>query len=587
MDKLAKLRELMLKHGIDTYIIQGGDAHNSEYSASHWGSRNWFSGFTGSAGVVVVTHKQAGLWTDGRYFIQAEKELQGTGIDLYKMRQPGVPTYQDFIEENTQPGSTVGFDGGTFSSADFCALKDKLPGRKFAYDNDLVGILWHDRPAIPSHPVYDLPPAVAGTSAAQKLAVVREQMRENNVDAYLVTALEDIAWLLNVRGSDVAYTPLVYAYALITSTSATIFTNKNKFDHLGTMLQSLGFTLQNYENVHASVAALPGGSTIYYAQDKTNVKLASVVPSCVQFAINSGDFINNLKSQKSTIELDNTRKAYIREGVAMVGTLKWLDESIVAGEHITENTIVTKLQGLRKEQEGYISDSFAAISAFGPNGAIVHYHHSGEGDAIASNSFYLLDTGAQYMGGTTDTTRTISVGNITPTMKRDFTLVLKGHIALSRAIFTQGTTGHALDMLARQPILQSYQNYNHGTGHGIGYCLAVHEGPQGISQAAKPVELMQGMLLSNEPGIYKQGEYGVRIENVLAVQEKCKNDYGTFLYFETLTLCPYDTRAIDTSMLAQDEIDYINAYHATVYQTLSPLLDSSSANWLKNATAKI
>jgi len=589
MDRLILLRKLMAERGIDAYIIPSGDAHNSEYVADYWCARQWFSGFTGSSGTVVVTQKTAGLWTDGRYFIQAETELSNTGISLFKMGNPGVPTYQNFILAQLPNGGTIGFDGTSFPKSSFDELKKalNLDAYNFAYKEDLVDLLWELRPPLPTLPAFEHAPNFAGISAAQKLATVRERMQSSDVDAYIVTALDDIAWLLNIRGQDVQSTPLVYAFVLITASNADIFIDQTKVASFSSKLISQGFTLHSYESIAEKVKALPANSTVYFNPAKTNTLLAEAIPVDVLHKNDCGDIIANLKSIKSEAELKNIRNAYIKEGVAMVKLLKWLDDGITAGKTLTEDAVACQLQCFRKQQEHYICDGFNTISAYGANGAIVHYRHQGEGATLQAEGFYLLDTGSQYLDGTTDTTRTIAMGKLTDEMKRDFTLVLKGHIALSRAVFMDGTTGHALDMLARQPILQDCQNYNHGTGHGIGYCLGVHEGPQSIAHRHNPVTLQEGMLLSNEPGIYKQGRYGIRIENILAVQELCTNENGKFLNFETLTYCPYDLRAADMQLLSPSEVRYINTYHTKVYETLAPLLEPEEADWLLNATKAI
>ena len=586
MDKLKNLRYLMLERGLDAYIISGGDAHNNAYMADYWLVRSWFSGFTGSAGMVVVTPTEAGLWTDGRYFIQAENELAGTGITLFKMGEPDVPTYEAFLLDKLPEGGKVGFDGRTMSTAAFDSLKEKLGAKNLTYEyqEDLIGMLWSNRPHLLGLPVFEHLPKFAGLSAAEKLRIVREKMKEASVTVYLVSSLDDIAWLLNIRGQDVGKIPVAYSYALITEKDADIFIDPVKVADICGKLTSQGFTINNYEAVADKLKALPTDACIYFNKNRTNILLGSIVGELKY--VDTKDIIAMLKGVKSDVELANIRNCYIKEGTAMTKLLKWLDDSVKAGKTVTEDDVANELVNFRKQQEYYLCDSFETISAYGENAALPHYKHKDNGATLKPKGFFLLDAGGQYLDGTTDTTRTVVLGPISDEMKHDFTLVLKGHIALSRAVFLKGTTGIALDMLARQPVMLDCQNYNHGTGHGIGYCLNVHEGPYGIHQRAEIV-LEPGMLTANEPGIYKQGRYGIRTENSIVVQELCKNENGTFYNFETLTYCPYDTRAINVEMLTQDEKDFVNNYHAKVLETLSPRLDPGEQEWLKERCEKI
>jgi len=575
MDKLAALRSLMKERGLDAYIVSGGDV------------RKWISGFTGSAGTVVVTLTEAGLWTDGRYFIQAEQELAGTAIHLYKMGEPGVPAYEAFLLEKLPEGGKLGFDGKIMSAAEFDRLKKQLDPKKltYVYQEDLIGTLWADRPALPCHPVFEHPPKFAGLSAAEKLRAVREKMKESGITAYLVSALDNIAWLLNIRGQDIPNTPVVNAYVLITEKDAHVFIDPAKVEDIAGKLSAQGFMLHSYETITDKLKALKDES-IYYNRNVTNVLLSEGAISDALKYVDTRDIITFLKGVKSEAELANIRNAYIKEGAAMTKLLKWLDDSISAGDMLTEDDVEKKLQGFRRQQADYLYDSFGTISAYGANAAQAHYKHKGTGATLQPKGFFLLDTGGQYLDGTTDTTRTVVLGDLTDEMKRDFTLVLKGHIALSCAVFLKGTTGQGLDMLARQPILQSCQNYNHGTGHGIGYCLNVHEGPYGISHRSD-VALEPGMLLANEPAIYKAGRYGIRTENSIVVKELCQNADGTFYNFETVTYCPYDTRAINVEMLTQAEKDFVNTYHTKVLEVLSPTLTVDEQAWLKVRCARI
>jgi len=586
MDKLNALRAKMKAQNIDAFIVTTSDAHGSSWTAGHWGGTTWLSGFTGSAATIVVTHAEAGLWTDGRYFIQAEQQLAGTGFTLYKMGQPNVPTYQDFIKDKFPSGGVVGFDGRTMSFENYNKLTEKLTD-KFTYNlADLLGEIWEGRPPLSAAPAFEHLPKFAGLSAADKLAKVRDKMKESNIATYLVTGLEDAAWLLNIRGRDLPGTPVVYAFLLITMETATVYIDSTKVEDFAGKLTSQGFTIAGYEEAEGAVKAISGGK-ILFNRMRTNTSLAQAIPAEAEHDKESADIITDLKSQKSEIELANIRNAFIKEGAAMVRVIKWIHDNLASGKFFTEDDVATTLTGFRKQMPDYICDSFPAIVGYAGNGAQAHYHHTGTGDTVKADGFLLLDTGGQYMDGTTDTTRTMAVGPLTDEMRRDFTAVLKGHIALNRAVFPPATTGHQLDMLARQPILATLQNYNHGTGHGIGYCLGVHEGPQGVAHRHSPVSLLLGMVISNEPAIYKEGQYGIRTENALAVTELATNENGTFYHFENLTFCPYDVRAIEPSMLSQDEKEYINAYHVQVQEKLQPWLLNDEMAWLKEYCAVI
>ena len=596
MEKLTALRKLMQQNGLDAYIVTSGDAHGSSWVAEHWGGRKWLTGFTGSAATAVVTLTEAGLWTDGRYFIQAERELSGTGFDLYKMGEPGVPTYQEFILQKFPDGGHIGFDGQIMTFANFDTLNEKLnpeageeaPTLKFSFDQaDLLGQMWSDRPPMSSAPAFEHLPQFAGLSAGEKLRIVRENMQASSISAYLVAGLDDVAWLLNIRGRDLPGMPVVYAFALITPKDANVFIDSAKVADISGKLTSQGFTIEDYSQIESKIKSLPYDGKIYFNANKTSTRLAYAIPDELEEDSESADIITGLKAAKSDIELANIRNAFIKEGAAMTKLIKWVDDAVKAGKVFTEDDVATTLIGFRKEQEHYIGDSFPAIAAYAANGAQAHYRHEGSGATVKHDGFLLLDTGGQYLDGTTDTTRTLVVGKLTDEMKKDFTIVLKGHVNLQTAVFTKGTTGHALDMLARQPILQDCQNYNHGTGHGIGYCLGVHEGPQGIASRHSGVALVPGMILSNEPAIYKEGRYGIRTENVIAVKELCENENGVFYNFENLTFCPYDTRAINPKLLTQAEKEYVNAYHTKVQEVLAPLLTAEEQMWLKEYCSSI
>ncbi|MCL2386732.1 MAG: aminopeptidase P family protein [Defluviitaleaceae bacterium] len=617
--RIAELRVLMKARGIDAYIIPHGDAHASEYMAEHWLAREWISGFTGSAGLVVVTANKAGLWTDGRYFIQAARELNDQ-IELYKSGEPDVLTYQAFLEKELPTGGKLGFDGRTITAAEFAKIKEALEDKNltFAYKEDLVGELWKDRPSMPTAKAFEHPIQFAGKTVAEKLADVRAKMKEKRITAYLLTALDSVAWLFNFRGNDIKFFPVSYAFALITHTEAHVFIDSEKItlpDAIQHDYDALPKFLQDFKT-----------EKLFYNPNTTNVLLAEAIPKGMdasKLLKPHEDIVPMLKAVKSPTELANIKNAYIKDGIVMVKMLYWLYAAMRDNPPVTEGDIVRTLKNLRKEQPFYVCDSFATISAYGENAALSHYNSGETGTTLRAEGFFLIDTGGQYLDGTTDTTRTICLGTISEEMKRDFTLVLKGNIALSRAIFLKGTTGSALDILARKPLWEHGKNYRHGTGHGLGYCLGVHEGPHNITQLYNPVPLAEGMIISNEPALYKEGHYGIRIENIIAVAaaaarplfademqsqvharleasssgdsdsgncdnpENPKNPDGTFLSFETLTYCPIDLNAIAPELLTEIERNHLNAYHQKTYEILSPHLTPEESEWLKEATQPI
>jgi Xaa-Pro aminopeptidase len=593
MEKLTQLRARMKTSGFDAYIVTGADAHSSGYVPAYWKTRTWLTGFTGSNGLAVVTRNKAGLWTDGRYFIQAENELSGSGFALYKMEEPGVPTYQAFLKEELPQGGRVGFDGRTLTVQSFDTLRKLLADKEIVYDFslDLVGAGWAERPALPAEPVFEHKVEYTGKTAQEKLALVREQMAKKNITGYIVTALDDIAWLANIRGGDVPYTPLVYAYAYITPQQAYLFINPAKVQHIA--LQD--FTLMPYEQFSDFIGGIRAADLhngkLFFNPNKTNVVTSEALQKSLPLNRNTADdIILLMKAVKNETELANSRTAYINEGTVWVKLLMWLEETFATEDFtLCEGDITRKLKQLRAERfpEYYLHDGFSTIAAYGGNAASAHYNPGENGAEIKREGFLLIDSGAQYLNGTTDTTRTIPVGPLTEEMRRDYTLVLKGHIALALAEFPAGTTGSQIDILARMHLYKDGKNFRHGTGHGIGYVLGVHEGPQNIAHRPSTVALLPGMFLSNEPGMYKENEYGIRTENIIFVKELRKTEYGTFLGFEPLTRCPINTSAVDFTLLTDDERAYVNAYHQTVYNDLAPLLKVRERQWLKNAVKEV
>ena len=578
---LENLRTVMQERGLDGYIITSADAHASEYTAPYWKVREWFSGFTGSNGLVVITQEKAGLWTDARYFIQAAIELEGSGIDLYKMGEENVKNFEDFLAEEMPENGRLGFDGRTLSAATFDKIKTALRSKKmtYAYKEDLVGKMWKDRPPMPKSTAFIHEYSFTGLDSAAKLVLVREEMKKHEIDSYLVVALDDIAWLMNIRGRDIPHMPVVYAYMYITEKDAHVFINKEKINHIKEHLTD--FTIHDYDTLPAFLTKIKVRKNILYNINKTNVLLAEILGT-VSKSIKELDIIGSLKSIKNETELGHIKNAYIRESAVLVRFLVWLEKNIDKG--LYESDIVNILAKLRKNEENYLDDGFATIAAYGKNAASAHYNSGEKGVLIEKKGFLLVDTGGQYLDGTTDTTRTIVVGELTDEMKRDFTLVLKGHINLTRAIYMADTSSNALDILARMPMWSYGINFRHGTGHGIGYCLSVHEGPQGISTKPSTVKIVPGMLLSNEPAIYKEGKYGIRTENVMLAVERFTTEDGKFYGFENLTFVPYDTKAIDISLLNTEELQFINEYHTKTREILKPFLTEEENEWLRANT---
>jgi Xaa-Pro aminopeptidase len=588
-ERLAELRKKMSLYGIDLYYIGSADAHQSEYVAEHFRARAWLSGFTGSSGQLAVTPDEAGLWTDGRYFLQAEEALQraGAGIALFKSGVEGVPEIRQWMAEKLPLNGRLGFDGRTLSADEFDMFKKDFGSKNIAYvyDRDLAGEIWADRPAMPNAPAFEHLPPFAGAPRPEKLAAVRAAMRKNNADYYFAAALDDIAWLLNIRGRDIKHTPVAYAYCLIGLTDAFVFIDPAKLN--GGLTESLaadGYTLRGYGEARKFLHdGLPERCRLLYNDKRVSVRLAEAVPDGVT-VLREADIIAELKAVKNAAETENIKNAHLKDGAAMVRLLKFIDEwAADPRQPLTEAGVADTVASLRGAQPDFLEPSFETIAAYGANAASMHYAPEGAGDAIEPRGFLLVDSGGQYLDGTTDITRTMVLGDITDEMKRDFTLVLKGHIALARAVFLQGTVGTALDILARMPLWAHGINYRSGTGHGIGYCLGVHEGPHNISMRASTVKLTAGMLVTNEPGVYKENEYGIRTENVMRVTELYKNEQGTFLGFETISFCPIDRRAIDKALLTPEETAWLNDYHRAVFEKLTPYLNAGEIDWLARA----
>jgi len=578
----------MKERGLDAYLITNNDAHNSGYATGYWKAREWFSGFTGSNGTVIVTHTEVGLWTDGRYFIQAEHELAGSGITLFKMDTPGTPKYNEYLASKLPQGGKLGFDGRTMSMKDYNELNESLSVKEITctYTEDLVSLIWDDRPSLPAAPAFEHAPRFAGLSAAKKLAAVRGEMVKHDATAYLVVALDDIAWLTNIRGDDIPFAPVVNAYVLITIDTAHIFIDRSKIAAYAANLEAQGFTFHDYNVITDFLRNFSACGKLLYNPEKTNMLLVESLPN--DLATKSDlpvDIIMKLKAVKSEVELSNTRNAYYKESIVLTRIIKWLNETADISA-LTEADVAKEITRLRLQQPDFLQDAFPTIAAYGQNAAQAHYSPGPVGANLKPDGFFLIDTGGNYLDGTTDTTRTIAVGPLRADMKRNFTLVLKGYLAVERTIFPMGTKGIQLDTLARTALWEYGQDFRHGTGHGIGYCLCVHEGPQGLSPKSH-VELEPGMLLSVEPAYYQAGAYGIRTENIVEVYEHSETEYGKFYGFRPLMYCPIDTSAIDTNLLNKTEIDQFNNYHAKTLSLLSPRLTEEERIWLSEATRPI
>lgn len=585
MSKLKKLRDVMKKYNINYYIIPSADPHQSEYVAEYYRGRAEVSGFTGSAGTLLVGEKEAKLWTDGRYFIQAAEQLQGTGIDLMKMATPGYDTINQWIENNIKENETLGFDGSCYSTNQYKELLKIAKKNNFNInmDKDLLEEIWNDRPSLPEDKIFVHDEKYCGKSVKEKLNEVRKYMKENEVQNYLLTSLDDIAWLFNIRGNDILFNPVALSYAIITDNEAKLYINKAKVDdEVQSALKAQEVVIYEYNEIEEHVKQLKENTLIDPA--KVNAKLYSLL-SCT--IIEKLNITTNLKAIKNEIEIANFENAHIKDGVAMVKFIKYLKDNI-GKEKITEISASKKLSEIRSKGELAKGDSFGTIAGYKEHAAMMHYSATDESDyELKPQGLFLVDSGGQYLDGTTDITRTFVLGDITEEEKRDFTLVLKGHINLAKAKFLKGSTGCNLDVLARGPLWQYGLDYKCGTGHGIGFFLNVHEGPQGIRPNGNTVPLEPGMMLTNEPGVYKEGKFGIRTENVMVVVKDEVNDCGEFYKFDTISYCPIDLNGVKVELLNDDEKEWLNNYHKKVYDKLSPYLNEEEKELLKIETREI
>lgn len=588
--RLARLRELMKREHLSAFIFPSTDAHQSEYVADHWRGREWISGFNGSAGTAVVTMKSAALWTDSRYFLAAEEQLEDTEYQLMRLKMEGTPTIAEWLGKELQDVQSpeVGLDG-MVNSYNYvkdlsCSLR-KLGGITLRTNLDPLEQIWENRPSLPANPVEIQPLEYAGETLASKVVRIRKSLRELHADGMLVSALDDIAWTLNLRGTDVHCNPVFVSYLLIESDKVSLFVDDNKLSpEVKQYLQDNQVSLYNYNKVEKCLESyseynilLDGDETSYYLWE--TVKCQEIVAAASP--------IPAMKAVKNKAEIEGYRSAMLKDGVAMVKFLKWLKPAVEAGGQ-TEISIDEKLTSLRAEQKLFRDISFDTIAGYAQHGAIVHYEATPETDVVLKpEGLILIDSGAQYQDGTTDITRTIALGAVSEEMKHIYTLVLKAHIQLELVKFPDGASGTQLDAVGRECMWREGYNFLHGTGHGVGSYLCVHEGPHQIRMEWMPTPLRAGMTLTDEPGLYLAGKFGVRIENTVLISDYMSTEFGKFLQIEPLTLCPIDTTPIDVDMLLPEEIDWLNAYHHSVYEKLSPFLDEEEKIWLENATKPI
>ena len=591
--ELTKLRLLMKSSGIDVYVIPTSDCHGSEYVGDYFKCREYISGFTGSAGTLVVTASEAGLWTDGRYFIQAENQLKESGIDLRKMGNPKVPTISGYLKSVLHAGMVLGYDGSCVMESEARLYRQiaQTTGATLSAENDLVGRIWAGRPALSCEKAWILPDKYAGEKRSDKIGKVRQAMAEKGADLLLLASLCDICWLLNVRGNDVESTPVVLSYLTLTDEEVCWYVQDCVSQEIREEFKKDGIRIRDYERIYEDLSRIPGRKTVWYDPEMTNSLLVSSLPANVKHLEEMNPTMM-LKAVKNPVEVENERQAHIRDGVAVTRFIYWL-KTRVGKEKITEISAGDYINKLRRDQENFVENSFDPIIAYGPHGALPHYSASPSSNvALEARGFLLADTGGHYLEGTTDITRTIAVGELTEEEKEIYTMVLRGHIGLSDTRFLPGCTGQSLDTLARTPLWDQGRDYDHGTGHGVGYLLSVHEGPNSFryQQAVDPRRqcvLQEGMITSNEPACYLEGKFGVRIENLVVCRKDHRPGFDRFLCFETLTMAPYERAAIIPERLTEKERNWLNAYQEKVYETLAPLLSKEEADWLYKETRAI
>lgn len=587
-ERIQKLREVMKRENIDYYIVPSEDFHQSEYVAECFKSRAYITGFTGSAGTALIGLEKAILWTDGRYFIQANQQLEGSGVELFKMRIPGWPTLEEWLMENMSEGQTLGFDGRVLSVnryKDIAKIKESK-NINIAMDKDLVEEVWEDKPGMPKKKVFILDTKYCGKSAKEKICEVRNEMKKLGGKAYIISSLDDIAWLFNIRGNDVKNTPVALSYALIDENKAILYINLEKISASDKeILSEEGIIIKNYEDVFEDIKEIK--DSIIFDSDKVSAYIYDQINKDVR-KIEELNITTKLKAIKNETEIKSLKNCQLKDGVAMVRFIKWIKNNVGKGV-ITELSLADKLCEIRSKGDLFIEESFATIAGYKEHAAMMHYSATKESAyELKREGILLVDSGGQYFDGTTDITRSIILGKLTEEEKRDFTLVLKAHIGLMKAVFLKGTTGSNVDILSRRVLWEEGLDYKCGTGHGVGFCLSVHEGPQTIRPVPNTVELEPGMILTNEPGIYREGKHGIGTENImLVVPDKKDEEFGEFYKFETMSYCPIDLKGIDVNLLTEDEKGWLNDYHKETYEKLSPFLNDEEKQFLNEETKAI
>lgn len=592
-ERITELRGLMAARRLDAYMIPTSDFHESEYVGDYFKCRQYMTGFTGSAGTAVITKDEACLWTDGRYFVQAGKQLEGTGVRLQKMGQPGVPAIEEYLEDVLPEGGRLGFDGRVVNCRMGQDLAELLEEKKvvISCEEDLVGLLWKDRPELSKEPVWILDEKYAGKSSASKIEDLRNQMRKEKTAVHVLTTLDDIVWLLNIRGNDVECNPVVLSYAMVTLDRFYLFINDQVLnDNVKVYLKDLGVTVRPYNDIYGAVSQLRN-QKILMETGKINYAVFNAVDSSNRIIDKMNPTVP-AKAMKNPVEIENMKKAHLKDGAAMVRFIRWMKQNVGKSD-ITEVSAQEYLDGLRRKTEGNLGLSFDTISAYGANAAMCHYKADAKSDTkVEPRGLYLVDSGGQYYEGTTDVTRTIAVGPLTETEREHFTLSVISMLRLGAVKFLYGSRGLTLDYVAREPFWSRGLNFDHGTGHGVGYLLNVHERPNGIRWRMVPERqdscvLEEGMVTSDEPGVYIEGSHGVRTENLTVCKKAEENEFGQFMEFEFLTMVPIDLEAIDSSLMTERDKQLLNNYHKEVYEKLSPLLSKEEAEWLKESTREI
>ena len=603
-EKLNALRACMKQEGIDAYLIPTDDFHGSEYVGDYFKCREFLTGFTGSAGTALVLEDSAYLWTDGRYFLQAARQLDGSGITLMKIGQEGVPGIDAFLEERLEEDRVLGFDGRCMSDKKARALFKKLEKRGILWRTgsaagplDLVGRVWKDRPSLPCSPVWELDPVYTGESRSEKLKKVRERMKKEGCEYHILTSLDDIAYLLNLRGDDIPDNPVFLSYLVLTAQKGFLYAQEEAFDDgIRKTLDKDSILLRPYERFYSDAGKVPAESRVLLDLACVNNTIRTVLEQAHAVCVDRSNPTELMKAVKNPVEMEQIRYAHVKDGAAVCRFIYWLKEKMKHYDPacpVTELSASEKLLALRSQMEHFLEPSFETIAAYGPHGAVIHYSPTKETDAVIKpQGFLLLDSGGQYLEGTTDITRTIACGPLTDKEKEFYTRVLRGNLNLGAARFLHGCSGMVFDYLAREPLWEIGADYNHGTGHGVGFCLNVHEGPNSINykriqERPMPCVMEEGMVTSNEPGIYFENEFGIRCENLLLSVKDEKNSCGQFMHFETLTLVPWELDAIVPSLLSEREKTLLNGYHAMVYEKISPYLESGEREWLREATRAI